>query len=316
GNMLGLISDYGGMSSNASRIARELGIPMVTGTDTAFRLLKDGQEVHLDGSEGTVNETGAVEREEFETQMDVEEGRKMDTADSVTATEIFVSIDTGDVRKERTGGADGYILDMQKQDSFRNDSFGVERNRNKVRDVVGSVNSDVWVNVELEGMESTAERLRELHLSGMSNGHLLISSVTTPREYRETLDNTSIPNTMEVGVVIDTPLMALSMERMGNEDVDLVVLDLSKLVELMFGSKNIDKRSMLSDELWNIIENIVENCKEKQIKTCISGDFDRKLLRKFIRTGIDCIFTAPETFEKVKNEITRAERKILLERMG
>jgi len=57
---VGIITDRGGRTAHAAIVSRELGIPCVVGTETATKLLKDGQEVTVDGSTGKVYE-GKVE---------------------------------------------------------------------------------------------------------------------------------------------------------------------------------------------------------------------------------------------------------------
>jgi rifampicin phosphotransferase len=50
----GLVSDTGGALSHPAIIAREYGLPSVVGTGNGTRVLKDGQRVRIDGSNGTV----------------------------------------------------------------------------------------------------------------------------------------------------------------------------------------------------------------------------------------------------------------------
>lgn len=49
-----IITDRGGRTAHAAIVSRELGIPCVVGTGSATSLLKDGQEVTVDGSTGKV----------------------------------------------------------------------------------------------------------------------------------------------------------------------------------------------------------------------------------------------------------------------
>jgi pyruvate,water dikinase len=49
-----IITDRGGRTAHAAIVSRELGIPCVVGTENATKLLKDGQEVTVDGSSGKV----------------------------------------------------------------------------------------------------------------------------------------------------------------------------------------------------------------------------------------------------------------------
>jgi len=50
----GIVADVGGALSHAALVAREFGIPAVTGTGTALELLIDGELVEVDGTAGTV----------------------------------------------------------------------------------------------------------------------------------------------------------------------------------------------------------------------------------------------------------------------
>ena len=53
-NVVGIITDNGGMLSHAAIVAREMGIPAVVGTGTASKVLHDGQVVELNGTTGQV----------------------------------------------------------------------------------------------------------------------------------------------------------------------------------------------------------------------------------------------------------------------
>lgn len=50
----GLIIEHGGILSHASIVARELGIPTVIGVENAMTILKDGDIIELDGTNGTI----------------------------------------------------------------------------------------------------------------------------------------------------------------------------------------------------------------------------------------------------------------------
>jgi len=69
----GIITDYGGRTSHAAIVSRELGIPAIVGTGDATHILEDGQTVTIscaEGDQGYVYE-GALEFEE--SQVDLEE---------------------------------------------------------------------------------------------------------------------------------------------------------------------------------------------------------------------------------------------------
>ena len=50
----GFITDVGGRFAHAAIVAREFGIPAVVGTGEATKVLKDGMEVTVDGTNGRV----------------------------------------------------------------------------------------------------------------------------------------------------------------------------------------------------------------------------------------------------------------------
>jgi len=60
-----IITDSGGRTSHAAIVSRELGIPCVVGTGKATQILKNGQEVTVDGTNGKVFE-GKIKKVEVE----------------------------------------------------------------------------------------------------------------------------------------------------------------------------------------------------------------------------------------------------------
>lgn len=49
-----IITDEGGITCHAAIVSRELGIPCVVATKRATKVLKDGMEITVDGSEGKI----------------------------------------------------------------------------------------------------------------------------------------------------------------------------------------------------------------------------------------------------------------------
>lgn len=49
-----LVTDLGGALSHRAIVARELNIPCVVGTGKATKVLKDGQDIIVDGKEGVI----------------------------------------------------------------------------------------------------------------------------------------------------------------------------------------------------------------------------------------------------------------------
>jgi pyruvate,water dikinase len=50
----GIVTDIGGVMSHAAIVAREYGVPAVLGTGIATKRIRTGQQLRVDGNEGTV----------------------------------------------------------------------------------------------------------------------------------------------------------------------------------------------------------------------------------------------------------------------
>jgi phosphoenolpyruvate synthase/pyruvate phosphate dikinase len=50
----GLVTEVGGMMTHGAVIAREYGLPAVFGVENATKLIKDGQKIRVNGTEGYV----------------------------------------------------------------------------------------------------------------------------------------------------------------------------------------------------------------------------------------------------------------------
>lgn len=80
-----IVTDYGGRTSHAAIVSRELGLPAIVGAGGATKLLKDGQEVTVscaEGAEGFVYE-GMAEVEEHEADL---------TAAPDTRTQVMLNL--------------------------------------------------------------------------------------------------------------------------------------------------------------------------------------------------------------------------------
>ena len=104
----GIVTDEGGMTSHASIVSRELGVPAVVGTDDATRRLVDGQVVTIDGDRGSVVE-GRIAA--AETSEPVEEARPKTPVKPMTATEVKVNVSIPEAAERAAAtGADGVGL--------------------------------------------------------------------------------------------------------------------------------------------------------------------------------------------------------------
>ena len=50
----GLVTEVGGIATHGAIVAREYGLPAVVGVENATKLIKDGQKIRVNGTEGYV----------------------------------------------------------------------------------------------------------------------------------------------------------------------------------------------------------------------------------------------------------------------
>ena len=60
--ILATVTDVGGMMSHTAIVCREYGLPAVTGTAFGTTQIRTGQRIRVDGTNGTVDDAGAVNR--------------------------------------------------------------------------------------------------------------------------------------------------------------------------------------------------------------------------------------------------------------
>jgi pyruvate,water dikinase len=108
-----IVTDEGGMTSHASIVSREMGVPAVVGTRNATEVLKNGQLITVDGDMGTVREGNPADGENESTinQDSVDSVRPQTPVKPMTATEVKVNLSIPEAADRAAAtGADGVGL--------------------------------------------------------------------------------------------------------------------------------------------------------------------------------------------------------------
>ncbi|PTL82486.1 phosphoenolpyruvate synthase [Vitiosangium sp. GDMCC 1.1324] len=121
-----IITDSGGMTSHAAIVSRELRLPCVVGTRNATRVLRDGEEVTVDGSAGEVFE-GRVEEvaaPRVEAVRPVEAPRAVEAREpEPLATKLYVNLALpGQAREAASLPVDG--VGLLRAEFLLTDAFG------------------------------------------------------------------------------------------------------------------------------------------------------------------------------------------------
>jgi len=157
----GIITDEGGMTSHASIISRELGVPAVVGTGDATQTLSDGEVVTVDGDKGTVRRGGAEpdsEDEDEESEPKPAAAAQVGASDRaaalaskpMTATDVKVNLSVPDAAERAADtGADGVGL-------LRTEHMVLSTGRTPER-YIEEEGADAFVSELVDGIQKVAE---------------------------------------------------------------------------------------------------------------------------------------------------------------
>ena len=164
------------------------------------------------------------------------------------------------------------------------------------------------------------EALRRLNQNGLNNIALVLPFVSKLEEFRKVKEMIDFP--VKVGIMVETPAVALSIESFCKEGVDFVAIDSTMLAQLILG---VDRNNMQIYKLYSemdpavisLIKHAVMVCKKYNIEISIYGEAanNPEIIETLIRLGINSISTEIDTIDHIKTVISRTERKLLLDRM-
>ncbi|MFA6008159.1 MAG: putative PEP-binding protein, partial [Candidatus Shapirobacteria bacterium] len=88
----GIVTDRGGQTSHAAIVSRELGVPCVVGTSTATKIIKEGDILTVDGTNGKI----------YSGEFTIESSVKIDKATEriKTATKLYVNLGEPELAKD------------------------------------------------------------------------------------------------------------------------------------------------------------------------------------------------------------------------
>lgn len=105
-----VVTNLGGKTCHAAIVSRELGVPCVVGTEKATKVLKEGEDVTVDGQRGFIFRGALEEREKRKAEGGVAPADL--SAQIVTATKVYVNLSIPEIAEKvaRETNADGVGL--------------------------------------------------------------------------------------------------------------------------------------------------------------------------------------------------------------
>ena len=148
----GIVTDEGGANSHMSIICRELGIPLIVNTKTAYENVSNGQEVVIDGFKGIVYCAKEIEmppvkvedeKEKYKTLQDnvntMDDNNEKVGGELITATKVM--IDLADAANESVEVCDGIGI-------FRGESILYKLGKHPVELIKGGYSKNISAHIE------------------------------------------------------------------------------------------------------------------------------------------------------------------------
>jgi len=161
------------------------------------------------------------------------------------------------------------------------------------------------------------EAIRRLHNNGLNNIAIVLPYVTNVAEFVTAKD--MIGSWVKLGIMVETPAVALGIENFCKEGVNFVSIGLKNLIQLALGIDSDNKHTSrfyteLEPVVLDIVKYVIKVCKKYGIETSINSEtLSDKMIETVVELGINSISTEMDTLEEIRSLVARTERRMLLE---
>jgi pyruvate,water dikinase len=317
----GYISNGGGRLCNFSILARELHVPAITATQNAMSILHEGDDVKLLAEHGKVvsvppetevppkPEEGVPEFplpiEPFE-PSETGEVAAVDQTRPLSGTKVFARILPD--RIEKIDGVDGFILFNPAVEEGPIQSVGVD-----VENIRALGEGQTWLKTtSVNDFQNTVDFAKRLDETGFSGIGLLIPVTRSVNDVDRWRYQT--PASARLGIEIKTPAMAMAAGSILREGIRMVNIELKSLVQLSMGLSKPDHE--IHSTVLNLIGDVAKQCRQIRAKCCVSIEPEHMTdenIEALVRLGVDVICIEPGMIGDLKDMISRAEKRVLLE---
>lgn len=192
----GIITDEGGTTCHAAIVSRELGIPCIVGTGNATAIIRDGQEVTVDGYSGKVYEGNA--------KVDAKSKKEAPVSDAEIAemvsrlAKVLSAGNAADLLGE--GFEEAKELVSELKGGGRQKGKGAEIALVKIAGVLRNVCPKIKVNVALTDAADNAAKTGADGVGLLRAEHMITSSGIHPAEFIRRGEGAELVKVVKLGV--------------------------------------------------------------------------------------------------------------------
>jgi pyruvate,water dikinase len=351
-----IITDLGGATSHAAIVSREMGLPAIVGTGNGTNILKDGQIVTVDAYDGIVYEgTVSINKEMLE-PLQIEKTQTKVKVNLVFADKLEVASRTDGVgllriehmitksgihpaKLVREGRSEEYIsilisgikpiatrfhpkpvwvrtLDA-RSDEFRNLEGGKEE-PHEDNPMLG------WHGIrrsldEPDILKAEFEAVKRMRADGLTNIHVMLPFVITVNEFRkakEIANEIGMGNNFNLGIMVETPACALSIEEFCKEGIGFASFGTNDLTMLTLGvDRNNAKIAKLHSEfhpsVLYMLHHVIDICNKYNIESSICGEAgsNPEMVKLLVKYGIRSVSCNMDAVYKIREAVSLVEKE-------
>jgi len=165
---------------------------------------------------------------------------------------------------------------------------------------------------------------KKLFERGLTNVGIMLPLVQHPSEVRKAkelmIDEGLVLGTFDLGIMVETPAAALTIEEFIDEGIDFASFGTNDLTQYTLAvDRNNANIAYIYDEqhlaVLKLIKYVITECKEAGVKTSICGQAGSspKMAKMLIDFGIDSISANIDAVQSVRESVARRETQIMLD---
>ncbi|MFH1500447.1 MAG: phosphoenolpyruvate synthase [archaeon] len=344
-----IVTDEGGMTCHAAIVSREMGIPCVVGSRNATEVLKEGMEITVNGSTGSVYE-GLAESKKAVVNPAVE---------TETHLKVIVDLPNFAERASKTGlkhvgltRLEGIIATSQKHPFYFLKNDKIQDYEDLIYEGIKQIAEyfdEIWVRTsdirtdEYSNLEGAPKEIESNPMLGM---HGIRASIKYPeilkaelkalKRIKDTKIGLTLPQVISVeevrkvkevlkeidfldarvGVMIETPASVQIIEELCKEGIEYISFGTNDLTQYTLAiDRNNEEVQYIYDEthpaMLSQIAHVISVCKKYNVESSICGQAGSnvKMVEFLIKAGIDSISVNADKAEEISKLIKEMEEK-------
>ncbi len=169
-------------------------------------------------------------------------------------------------------------------------------------------------------LKAEFEAMKRLHEEGLTNVHVMLPFVISVDEFRrarELAEEIGVPAGLKIGVMIETPAAALTIEEFCKEGIDFVSFGTNDLTQLTLGiDRNNTKISGIFSEthygVLRQLKHVIDTTNNYDIENSICGEAgsNPEMVKILVGYGIKSVSCNIDAIDKIRAAVFQQEKEI------